>query len=163
MSTKPKRSDGEATADEIIDRLKRAVDVKNDAELAQLLAVSATTVSNWRSRNSVPIARIRPLCKQFAVPVDYLFSGKLGPDVAIAAPLDSELLGYVFRLLDRYGFISLPKARADYDPARRAAAEFALLQKQVAHLMQRLTAEEQMTRDQAKRTVLNRIKERSGK
>lgn len=147
----------DAGASEIIDRLKKAVSAENDAELARLLGVSRTTLSNWRARNSVPMARLRPLCKEFAVPLDYLFSGRVGIDKLIVPPLDSELLGYVFRMLDRYGFIKLPKARSGFDPARRAAAEFVLLQNQATDLMQQLTSGKRMTGEQAKRAVLTRL------
>lgn len=166
MSTRPKskrRAQAELEASEIIERLKRAIGVQTDADLAALLDVTRTTLSNWRSRNSVPLARLRPVCKRLGVPLDYLVTGRLGPDRNIATPLDSELLGYVFRLLARYGFIELPKSsEAGYDPARRAAAEFVMLQEQTRELMEQMTADRRMTTAEAKRLVLAKLAKGEG-
>jgi hypothetical protein len=41
-------------ASEVIDRMREALLVATDAELSEALGVSKTTVSSWRTRNSVP-------------------------------------------------------------------------------------------------------------
>lgn len=124
----------EPSATAIIERLKAAIDISTDAELAALLGCSRTTISNWRSRNTVPLGRLRRLCKERGVPVDYLLSGRLGWEADGLPILDSEVATHLFRLLDRYNFIRLPEVEPGIDPARRAAAEFLALRKQMANL-----------------------------
>lgn len=149
--------EGEPEADAIIERLKKGVGASTDMELAQRLGLSRSTISNWRIRNSVPLGRLRAVCREVGVPIDYLMTGRLGSDRFISPPLDSELLGYIFGLLDRYGFIQLPKNLGrGIDPARRAAGEFALLQQQTIELMHRMTTAQHMTVDQAKRAIISR-------
>jgi hypothetical protein len=154
--SQPPAQSGQEAA-EILERLKQTVDVQTDAELASLLGVSPTALSNWRVRNSVPLGRLRPICKQFAIPLDYLLTGRLG--IFDAAPLDTELLGYVFKLLARYGFISLPASpEPSYDPARRAAAEFLELQGRTRELFKHLVDSKNLTVDEAKRAIVARFK-----
>lgn len=150
-----------STADEIVERLKRAANLKSDAELADLLSVAPATISNWRSRNSVPLKRLKPMCEKYAIPIDYLLTGRAGPDKLLPPALDTETLSYVFRMLDRYGFIKLPRAHGEgYDPARRAAAEFAVIQDQVAKLVIRLAADQNISLEQARRTAFNQLSKR---
>lgn len=154
-SAKGHAREGEPDAEVIIERLKMAVAAPTDLDLAQRLGLSRSTISNWRTRNSVPLGRLRPLCRKFGVPIDYLLTGRLGSDKFISPPLDSELLGYIFGLLDRYGFIRLPKLGRGVDPARRAAGEFVLLQQQTIDLMRRMTTAQQMTAEEAKRAIIS--------
>lgn len=123
---------GEPDASTIIERLKDAIAIRTDAELATLLGCLPSTVSNWRSRNTVPLGRLRRLCKERGVPIDYLLSGRLGLDKEGLPLLDSKQVSHLFRLLDRYGFIRLPETTDDFDPATRAAAEFLVLQRGMA-------------------------------
>ncbi len=137
MSSRDRRPGTEPDAAAIIERLKEAIDVATDAELAGLLGCSRTTISNWRSRNTVPLGRLRRLCKQRGVPIDYLLSGRLGADADGLPALDSETVAHLFRLLDRYHFIRLPKTKAGRDPAKRAAAEFLTLRRQMATILKK--------------------------
>ena len=144
---------GDAAA--LIERLKEAVNVKTDAELAALLKVSRPTISNWRGRNSVPLAKVKHLCGKFAVPVDYIVTGRLGVNKYIRAPMDVELLGYIFTVLARYGFIALPESADPEYAARRAAAEFVELQRSTLDLMQTLTVDRKLGQDEAKKALLS--------
>lgn len=165
MSTKRKKPaviEEKTSAAEVIDRLKRAIDIESDSDLAALLMVSRTTLSNWRKRDSVPLARLRGTCRRFGVPLEYVLTGKAGPDL-LARPFDTELLAYVFRMLERYGFVSIPKFDdPGYDPARRAAAEFVLLLEQARNLIQHTALEEKLSAAEARRRLLSQSSEGEG-
>jgi transcriptional regulator with XRE-family HTH domain len=165
MSTRAKRppiSEEKANAAEAIDRLKRAVSVESDADLAALLMVSRTTLSNWRKRNSVPLARLRGTCRRLGVPLEYVLTGRLGADL-LAKPLDTELLAYVFRMLERFGLISIPKSDdPGYDPAKHAAAEFVSLLQETRELITETARVEKLSAAEAKRRLLARSPSEEG-
>jgi hypothetical protein len=46
----------------VIERLKKYLNVKTDAQLARLLGISAVTLSAWRYRNVFDIMKVYPLC-----------------------------------------------------------------------------------------------------
>jgi hypothetical protein len=74
------------------------------------------------------------------------------------AILDTTVLGYIFRVLHRYGYIVLPETGdPDYDPAVRAAAEFLQLQSQTRLLIEQLQSEGQIDREGLKREVAKRL------
>jgi transcriptional regulator with XRE-family HTH domain len=143
-------------AELIIERLKTAIDLVTDADLAAALGVSRTTLSNWRSRNSVPLSRIRDACKNYAVPIDYILTGNI---LRASQPLlDVELVGYLFRVLARFGFLSLPEPfEPGHDPALRAAAEFAVLHRDTRVLFDQLTTEGEMSREEATLKLVTRL------
>lgn len=165
MSTKRKKPaaiEEKPNAAEVIDRLKRAIDIDSDSDLAALLMVSRTTLSNWRKRNAVPLARLRGTCRRFGVPLEYILTGKGGPDL-LAKPFDTELLAYVFRMLERYGFVSIPKTDdPGYDPARRAAAEFVMLLEQAKSLIQHTASEKKLSAAEVRRRLLAQSSEGEG-
>lgn len=162
-SNKPGAYQGDVTPDQdagrVLDRFKDALNMGTDADLASVLGVSKSTLSNWRSRNSIPLSKIRFACKKYGVPMDYLLTGNLISDRNTSAILDADLLGYIFRILHRYGFLSLPETRdPDYDPAIRVAAEFLELQSQTRQLMEQLLAEGRLDREGATREIIERLK-----
>lgn len=63
-------------ASEIIDRILIIKGFKTDVKLAQYWDVSATTVTNWRKRNSIPFEKIITFCKNNGVRLDYIFTGE---------------------------------------------------------------------------------------
>ncbi len=145
----------ERDAAQILDRLKGALEISADADLAALLSVSRPTLSNWRARNSIPLAKLRPACRKYGIPLDYLLTGRVTIDRNSSAILDTEILGQIFRILDRYGFIKLPDFPGDgYDPAIRAGAEFLQLQLEFRQLLEQLVSEGKGDAEGAKLALL---------
>lgn len=64
--------------EEILKRLKRAYNLDDDYELAELLGYSSTgTISNWKSRGSVNLKRIKERCEK--INLNYLTNGEGRP------------------------------------------------------------------------------------
>lgn len=85
---------------------------------------------------------------QYRIPIDYLLTGDI---LRSNQPLlDVEVIGYLFRVLARYGFLTLPEpTEPGYDPAQRAAAEFAVLHRDTRELFDQMTTEGSMSREDA--------------
>jgi len=64
----------------VIDRMKMAVRVKTDTELATKIGVSKTTVASWRSRNSIPLFECVGVAEDAQVSLDWLIFGTLTHD-----------------------------------------------------------------------------------
>lgn len=62
------------SSDEILNRLKKALSVGTDTELADLLGIKKATLSNWRNRNSVDLPLVFSVCEQ--VNIDWLITGR---------------------------------------------------------------------------------------
>ena len=62
------------SSDEILDRLKLALSVGTDTELAGLLGIKKATLSNWRNRNSIDFPLVFSVCEQ--VNIDWLVTGR---------------------------------------------------------------------------------------
>lgn len=93
--------------------------------------------------------------------MDYLLTGNVIFDRNKSAILDTEILGYIFKILDRFGVIHLPKSlHPDFDPAVRAAAEFLQLQSQTRLLMEQLSAEGTLDREGVARAAIEKLKAR---
>jgi len=147
---------GRSAAD-IIARLKHQLQLATDADLAVVLGVSRTTLSNWRVRNSVPLARLQRICRKAGIPIDYLLTGTITYDRNASAIVDTEILGHIFKLMDSYGYIKLPTSDdADYDPAIRAGAEFVRLQSHIRQIMEIMTSKDGLTQENAKRAILHK-------
>lgn len=63
-------------ADAIIERLKERFKVKSDKEFAQRIGVSQSTLSSWRSRQSIPLTYIIGIAKALKVSTDWIFFGE---------------------------------------------------------------------------------------
>lgn len=59
---------------EIIERLKIGLELSSDNALADSLGVSKTTLSNWKSRNSLDFPLVFSLCEHISL--DWLLTGK---------------------------------------------------------------------------------------
>ena len=69
------------SSDEILNRLKSALSVGTDTELADLLGIKKATLSNWRNRNSIDFPLVFSVCEQ--VNIDWLVTGRGNPKLTI--------------------------------------------------------------------------------
>ena len=60
---------------EILDRMREALSLRSDAELAQHLGVSKTTLSSWRTRNKVPYEQCIKVSTDMEIDVEWLLTG----------------------------------------------------------------------------------------
>lgn len=58
----------------ILNRLKEALNITKDTDLACLLGVSKSTLSNWVSRNSIDYDKVFSLCEHISI--DWLLTGQ---------------------------------------------------------------------------------------
>jgi len=62
----------------ILDSIKVLKGIKKDRELARLLDVSPSTISNWRARNTIPYKELSLFCEREGLSISSVLSGK-GP------------------------------------------------------------------------------------
>lgn len=55
------------SSSEILDRLRRALGLANDTELANHLGIKKATLSNWRSRNSLDWSLLFSVCEHISL------------------------------------------------------------------------------------------------
>ncbi|MBE9482013.1 MAG: helix-turn-helix domain-containing protein [Bacteroidetes bacterium] len=60
----------------IIDRILKYKGFKTDIKLAKHWKVAPTTITSWRTRNSIPFKKIIAFCEDEGVSLDYIFTGK---------------------------------------------------------------------------------------
>lgn len=83
----------EVTADAVIGRLKLALGVRTDAEIAELLGVARNTIANWRQRNSVPYEECLRVALNSKFTMDFLLTGAEQNILSPASSyFDSDLL-----------------------------------------------------------------------
>lgn len=70
-------------ADAVVDRLRQVYEVGSDADLARHLDVGTSTISNWRSRGTVPYPHCVEVARRTGTALDWLVLG-LGPRQAQA-------------------------------------------------------------------------------
>lgn len=58
----------------ILNRLKEALNITKDTDLACLLGISKSTLSNWVSRNSIDYDKVFSLCEHISI--DWLLTGQ---------------------------------------------------------------------------------------
>lgn len=91
----------------VIERLKSAVNVKNDKELAERLGLKPNTYYNRKASRSLPLEEILALASQHELSVDWIFFGigtafRTGEGTesrAVAASIDPTLLGQILMTL----------------------------------------------------------------
>lgn len=81
------------SSDDILNRLKTALSVGTDTELADLLGIKKATLSNWRNRNSIDLPLVFSVCEQ--INIDWLITGRGVPtlqldDKSHQIPQDAE-------------------------------------------------------------------------
>lgn len=59
---------------DILDRLKEALLIDTDTELADCLGIKKATLSNWRNRNSIDLPLVFSICEQ--INIDWLITGE---------------------------------------------------------------------------------------
>lgn len=64
------------TAKEVLDRLRIVCGVNNDSDLCKSLKLPRTTISTWRSRNSVPYSLCVDLALKHGISLDWLLTGQ---------------------------------------------------------------------------------------
>lgn len=62
------------SSQEVIERLKNALSISTDTELANVLGVTKATVSNWRSRNSFDVRLLHTKCSHLNL--DWVLTGR---------------------------------------------------------------------------------------
>lgn len=62
------------STDAVINRLKIALSINQDNELADRLGISKSTLSSWKSRNSLDLIKVLAICEQ--VDLNWLFRGE---------------------------------------------------------------------------------------
>lgn len=62
------------SSQEVIERLKNALSISTDTELANVLGVTKATVSNWRSRNSFDVRLLHAKCSHLNL--DWVLTGR---------------------------------------------------------------------------------------
>ena len=60
----------------VIDRLKTALRLRTDIELAEYLCVKQNTISGWKSRDTLDYKKIIEICDTNNISFDWLFSGE---------------------------------------------------------------------------------------
>lgn len=68
------------SVDEILDRLKSFKNLKTDTQLAEVLGVKRTVVSNWRHRGNVPSKILLAFCEKEHINPGWLFAGIGAPE-----------------------------------------------------------------------------------
>ena len=59
----------------ILNRLKEKLNIKNDAELMRKLNLSSGVIPNWKARNKIPFSEIFTICEENAFNINYIFYG----------------------------------------------------------------------------------------
>lgn len=65
-----------ARVENIINRLKKALQIASDKDLAELLGVPKSTLSNWRSRNTMDYGKLFFICDLNNISLDWVISAK---------------------------------------------------------------------------------------
>ena len=67
-----------SSSDDILNRLKAALAVGTDKELAETLGIKKATLSNWRTRNSIDFPLVFSFCEH--INIDWLITGRGEPN-----------------------------------------------------------------------------------
>lgn len=71
------------TASDVVDRMKEALGIKQDSDLARRFGIAKTTVSGWRGRNAVPYELCVLVSDEAGASLDWLLAGE-GPRWRVA-------------------------------------------------------------------------------
>lgn len=111
---------GNKSAADVLDRLHKVFDVKNDNQLGEAIQVNRSTLGNWRSRDSVPYTLCVDVALERGISLDWLLAGE-GPIVRG----EGDSLGYGAQNSLEHAFLAIWR-ELDEDAQRdlhRAAVE----------------------------------------
>ena len=77
----------------VIERMKNAVGLKNNKELAAFLQMPASTLSNWKSKNSMPLEVVADFAQKENLDLNMLVFGQ-EKESSLAADLKIALLAF---------------------------------------------------------------------
>jgi hypothetical protein len=103
----------------VFDRLKKALSIASDVELAERLGVSKSGLNGYRVRDTIPFAQIVDLCKKESMSLDWILLGqglRLGEDKEILEENDRDKLERqiaVYEDLLQYAFSKLKEYESD--------------------------------------------------
>ena len=103
----------------VFDRLKKALSIASDVELAERLGVSKSGLNGYRVRDTIPFAQIVELCKKESMSLDWILLGqglRLGEDKEILEENDRDKLERqiaVYEDLLQYAFSKLKEYESD--------------------------------------------------
>jgi hypothetical protein len=64
------------TKHDILDRLKSALEIGTDTELAIIIGVKQNTISGWRKRGSIDHVKIIEICEKYNISLDWVIMGR---------------------------------------------------------------------------------------
>jgi hypothetical protein len=82
--------DNSNDANAVINRVKVALGVGSDAELARVRAINPQTLSNWRSRGSVPYSLAVDVAVETGQSLDFILMGVDAPAPSVSDPQLAE-------------------------------------------------------------------------
>ena len=91
------------TANDVLDRMKEAVEAKNDSELAKVIGVAKTTISSWRKRDSIPYSECVEISFRYVVRLDWLLTGRgqaYERETYLDGPIDYEVMAVVVEAVE---------------------------------------------------------------
>ena len=107
------------TSSEVFDRLKKALSLNSDVELAERLGVSKSGLNGYRVRDTIPFAQIVGLCKKESMSLDWILLGqglRLGEDSEVIDESEYDKLQRqiaVYEDLLQYSFAKLREYESD--------------------------------------------------
>ena len=60
-------------AKNILKKFKKAINIKTDTELAEILNIKSNTISSWKKRNTLDYAKIIEKCIDLNIDLNFLF------------------------------------------------------------------------------------------
>jgi Bacteriophage CI repressor helix-turn-helix domain len=86
-------------ADDVIERLKFALGCKSDADLGRTIGIAPTTISSWRSRESIPYEEIAKLALAGKVDMgSVVIGGAIPMKTLVSRSIDKELFVLAVKL-----------------------------------------------------------------
>lgn len=144
------------SANAVLDRMKGSAKLKSDAELAEWLKTSRSTVSKWRKRNAIPYAEAVYLSLMMHASLDYLLTGRGTSQWSLAKGVDIDpdfIRAALLNLFSMHAVVLQP----DEDPVE----QIALMARGIAHqyrqaqaLMHRLVDQEGLSETDARRAAI---------
>lgn len=94
-------NDAKIDAGDVIGRIKEALEISNDSDLAHYFGISKSTISGWRKRNRVPYEEAVLAARASHSHLDWIITGEETNDLyagLLEGPIDHQLLSII--LLD---------------------------------------------------------------